>query len=214
MQLLSATWYDLASKTRGKNEVFKYKMLCSMIYIADFLLCAAIGESYKNLYIIPIAIGYLLFLIGDISENKFDKKSKLVSEIFYSAAKIAFSAGFVLKLHTLFPNTFSKPLPYIILLALVFVISVIIAILPKLTAEFKLNIATSTLMLISAIPLGILLQKTGDAKMQASSCALILGNIALYYSAIAKSNKLKNSSAALSTHAYYFGLMIIACSII
>ncbi len=70
MQLLAASWFDLAKKTGDRKKAFKHKMICSGIYMADILLCAAINNSFNDTYTLLLTVSFFMFLISDVIEER------------------------------------------------------------------------------------------------------------------------------------------------
>ncbi len=214
IQLLAAPWYDLASKTRCKKEVFKYKMLCSLIYIADLLLCAAVNKPFKELYFATFFLSYILFLMSDILKEKLSKKSIEASTVIKAIAFLWLSASFILRFFKNFPKIAQNYILYIVFTVLFLIFVPLIFALPKIDFHTKLELVCILPLICSAISLGAALQNTEIAKMQATSCALILGSISLTVSTLTGIIPKYKNNTLLPTCLYYFGLMFTACSVI
>ncbi len=214
IQLLAASWYDLASKTRGKKDVFKYKMLCSLVYIADFLLCSAINKPYREIYFIILAVSFILFFITDIIEDNPFKNAQIIAQHIRATSQILLGVSFFTRAFTDFPHLIHKKTPFIIIGVIIAVIAFIILILPKTAFNKKEKLISLLPLITGALVLGITLQKTQDPKMQASSCALILGTFALSVKTVYEISSLPQKNTLVPINAYYFGLMFTACSIL
>ncbi len=214
IQLLAASWYDLASKTKSAKEVFKYKLLCSSVYIADFLLCSAISEPYKDCFFYPMATGFLLFFCADISESKSKKNADFTSSIIKSTATLFLAISFIIKFYDKFFNIVSD-YKYFLIAAVAVVITVSFVVLfLKTKLNIKFRVISAVLLATTGVIFSVFLQNTGEAKMQATSCAVTMGVFALSIHSVIETIPKIREKTLLSTNAYYFGLMFLACSII
>ncbi len=214
IQLLAAPWYDLASKTRCKKEIFKYKMLCSLIYIADLLLCAAVNKPFKEFYFATLFSGYIYFFISDILKEKLPKKGAETSTVLKALAFFLLSASFILRFFKNFPITAHNYIVYIVFTVFFLIFALFIFALTKVDLYNKWKLVCLLPLIFGAILLGTALQNTGIPKMQATSCALILGTAALSASTLTEIIPKYKNNTLVTTCFYYFGLMFTACSVI
>ncbi len=212
IQLLAASWYCLA-KSNKLEKVFRYKMLCSGIYIADILLCGAIGNCYGNIFYYIILSGILLTFTGDIFEDKL-KKGSVLFPLLRGLSSLCFFAGLIYFGSDNFgANLFTKPVS---IAAAVFSVLAVALLLIRDKALRKLNLfpfLSTALFFAVALICGIEAQSTGIAAMQTLSCIFIMSSSALLISDYLHFGKNKNSKALLRTNLYYFGLMVFSCSV-
>ena len=208
IQLLAASWYDLAKKAADSKNALKHKILCSAVYVAAALLCTAINGSLSA-YALSFLVAVALLFIRDIIAEKRFRATEFFSSAFTSVAYLSISVALFLKNTELFGNgLFSSEIRIAVLIAVA-----VGCMLSETKAHGIAPFISSVYMLINAAILGISLQNSGDAKMQAASCAVIMGA-----SALAVSNGLllfdkKEKKSLLRINMYYFGLMFISCSI-
>ncbi len=213
IQLLAASWYDLSKKTHGPAASFKYKMLCSGIYIADILLCGAISSPFCEIWFYLILAGYILFFISDIAEDK-SKHGANTSLLLKSAAALLTGASFVLRAYTQFSVIPFQGTLAITIYSVLIVLSFAILFIKEMSLLQKFYSVSALFAVASAVILGILFQNTQLSTGQAASCAIIMGCLSIGVSSLVSVSKHKDSKSLLITNLYYFGLMFTACSII
>ncbi len=213
IQLFAASWYDLAQKTSDEQKVFKHKMICSGIYIADVLLCSGISKDFTSVYSLIFIAAYLLLFASDVSEVKIKSKGLLVSSVIKTVSYAGLTAAFIYQNFTLFKQLFLQRLLINIIVSVI-IIAVITIITIKLKKKAYIPLAiSSVLMMIQAIILGIPLQVSPVAINQTASCAIIMGTIAIAFSSMLFIFDSQNKKSLMKTNLYYFGLMFTACSI-
>ncbi len=210
IQLLAASWYDLAVKTQ-KKEVFKYKMLCSGTYIADILLCAAISSPFTKAYFWLISAGYICFFVSDIAETKSEKQN--LPNLLKAIAVIFITSSISVRVFTQFPQILTFFSIKLILIVCA-VTALLIFVISKDGFSRKLLLSGTWSMVMLALLFGIMLQSSGSAQMQASSCAVVLGSLSLAASLVLNVSILKDIKSLWRVNLYYFGLMFLACSVI
>lgn len=220
IQLLSSVWFVMVETSRGKRDALKFKILCSLIYIADALLCAAITDAHTHPYFILISCGMVLSFVGDVVSNAKEDSKDTVLFITHSIGNLAYLAAFVLALRSMFRLELSRiSLIFIAVLAGLLLLPFTCIKDKKIKPLLVLSVTSDALMLGGAIYLGILCQKTGLPAMQSVSCALILGAFAVGFSRFLHTRQQISPPPALKPQlpkycAYFFGQMAIACSII
>lgn len=209
MQLLAASWYDLAKKATDTKKAFKHKMICSGISLACALLCVAIKGSYLDAYsVLFIGSAFLLFL-HDASEEKPSKPISIISSMLCCGAYTFLAGALILKKSTLFTSTlFSTKVLYIAL-----GIAFFVCIITQLKSHKVPYLISSAYMLAIAFMIGIPLQNSGVAKMQTASCAIIMGALAIAVSSALSAFDKKDKKSLLRINLYYFGFMFISCSV-
>ena len=207
VQLFAASWYDLAKKATDSKKAFKHKMICSAVFVASGLLCTAISNSFAT-YSLLFLVALALLFLHDIIEEKQSGASERFAYTFGFIAYLIISFALSLKDSELFGNRLSNKIHFIILLTIAIICALVL--IKKPAASLFIS---SAYMLVNAILFGINLQNSGDARMQAASCAVIMGSLALAVSnalcALDKSGK----KSLLRINLYYFGLMFTSCSI-
>lgn len=220
IQLLSSVWFVMVETGKGKRDALKFKILCSLIYIADVLLCAAITHAHTHPYFILIMCGMLLSFIGDIVSNAKEDSKDTVLFLTHSIGNLVYLSAFIWALRSMFRLEFSRiSLIFIAVLAGLLLLPFTCIKNKKIKPLLVLSVTSNVLMLGGAIYLGILCQNTGLPPMQSVSCALILGASAVGFSRILHTRQQISPPPALKPQlpkycAYFFGQMAIACSII
>ena len=220
IQLLASVWFVMVETGKGKQAALKFKMLCSLIYIADALLCVAMENAHTHTYFILILCGMIISFIGDIVSSAKEDDNDTALFLTHSVSNFIYLGAYVWALRSLFHTELSK-------IALISVaIPVALILIPftcKKNGRFKLtliiSIISTTLMFGGALYLGILCQNTGLPAMQSVSCALIMGAIAVSFSRLLHTRQQMSPPPTLKPQlpkycAYFFGQMAIACSII
>jgi hypothetical protein len=208
-QLLAASWYDLVRKTGDKKRAFKHKMICSLIYLATFLLCAAIGNALLSLFVILFFIAIILLFICDALEPKSTRTCSSLCASLSSFAYICLAMAMYKKNAELFSfNPMSTTLQWVVPLVIVAVCALLSIKLPKVSPALAV-----IYMVINAGLFAFKLQNGEPGLYQAASCAITLGAIALLISSTLPVFDKTDNKALLRTNTYYFGLMFISCSV-
>lgn len=183
-------------------------MICSAVYVASALLCSAISSPLAT-YSLMFLVSFALIFLHDLVEESHRNHANIFSVILSFTAYLIISVALFIKNTELFSNTvLSSEIYRVVLIA----VAVICAVLLKIKPNMPPFIA-SVFMLINAIVLGVALQNSGDAKMQAASCAVILGALSLTVSNAINFFDQNERKSLLRINLYYFGLMFISCSI-
>ncbi len=208
-QLLAASWYDLVKKTGEKKRAFKHKMICSLIYTATFLLCAAIGKGFFNVFTLLFLIAILLLFIHDILEAKKTKACNSISSSLSSLAYVILAVAMYQKNAELFSfMPLSSSLQWVIPSIIAVACATFSIKLPQISSAIA-----SIYMAVNVVFLAVKLQNGEPGLYQAASCAVTLGAIALLVSSIIPIFDKVDNKALLRTNAYYFGLMFISCAV-
>ncbi len=212
IQLLAASWYVLACNKELK-DTFKYKMLCSGIYVADIFLVGAMSESFKSLYYYIVLAGILLTFIADVTESKL-KNSETIFTVSRSSSNLLLFFGVIYLSRNLFGTEFHKE-PFVIAAVLIVsAIALIIIVTDKILRRMNLlPVVTSLAFCLISLMTGITAQKTGIGTMQSLSFLLIMGSGAVFISDFLRFGKKREEKMLLRTNLYYFGLMIFSCSV-
>lgn len=219
IELLAVTWYTIVKSSDMNKKTVKYKLLCSGIYIAAFLLCGAIYKSHLSLYFLLLGAGLILSFIGDITSEVSKKEicnsyflTHSLSSLVYSSAFISFSLTEI----GIKPSKLLWLLPAIPLT--IFLIPFMCRPKGKFNPLLAISVFSGVITLNSGFFLGILCFKQVAPLMQSGSCALILGAGAVSFARLLQTRQQvavppphkpqmpKNSS-------YFFGQMILACSL-
>lgn len=209
MQLLAASWYDLAKKATDIKKAFKHKMICSGICLASVLLCVAINGDFICTYSVLFIGAAILFFLHDILEEKPSKALQIISSCMCFVAHALLAVALITKNAQLFGNGLLSSEIRFAILAVIGIICIFTEIKNCKLPQF----ISSAYMLINAVIFGIFLQNSGVAKMQAASCAVIMGALALAVSATLTAFDKNNKKSLLRINLYYFGLMFISCSV-
>ncbi len=213
IQLFAASWYDLAKKTGDNKKAFKHKMICSAIYIADILLCSAINKSFFNIYSSIFMVAFLLLFTGDILEAKLKAKANLISAITKTLSYAGLSCAIIYKNISLFKEIFFKRLTINISVCAITIIVFAIFILKAKEKLYLPSGIITAIFTVQSIFLGIPLQQSNVAVHQTASCAVIMGALAIAFSTILMIFDKKSKKSLATINSYYFGLMILACSV-
>lgn len=209
MQLLAASWYDLAKKATDTKKAFKHKMICSGTCLASVLLCVAINGDYLCTYSALFTGATFMFFLHDILEEKTSKVLQIISSCLCFCAHIALTVALITKSTQLFGDgLLSSEIRFAILAG-----TGIICILTEIKNSKLPQFISSAYMLINAAIFGVSLQNSGDAKMQAASCAVIMGALSLAVSGTLTAFDKNNKKSLLRINLYYFGIMFISCSV-
>ncbi len=212
IQLFAASWYCLA-KTNKLDKVFKYKILCSGIYIADILLCGAMANSFANVYYYIILLGMMLTFTADVIEDK-SKISEKAFAVLRTLSSFAFLCGVIYQETLQFGlPIFTKTYSIIAVLCAVIVFAILLLNDRSIKAFKLLPVASSFLFFLISLVFGISLQLTNKANMQTLSCILIMSSGAIFFSDYFHFGKNKEAKLLLRTNIYYFALMIFSCSV-
>lgn len=220
IQMLASVWFVMVETGKGRRSALRYKLLCSLIYIADLLLCAAIADAHAHPYFVLVACGMLLSLAGDVISSIKENRCDTPLFITHSLSNAVYLSAFIWALHSIF-NVAPKSMALILI-----AIPASLLLIPfmcrrngKLSPVLILSVLSSVLMLSAALYLGMLCQSTEFPAMQSVSCALILGALAVSFSRLLHTRQQISPPPALKPQlpkycAYFFGQMAIACSII
>lgn len=210
VQLLAASWYDLAKKATDNKKAFKHKMICSVTYIAGLLLCTAIGNHFTDSFGLLFLGGFVLLFVHDLLEEKKGKIAISISDASGGLGFLLVACALVFRSHEIFkPDSYATTFDEVI--RLVFAIACLIT---SFTAkEHIAKLIPMAYLLSRAVIFGIFLQQSGDAKMQAASCAIIMGAVALAISSFISVFDKGDKKSLLRINLYYFGLMFISCSV-
>lgn len=220
IQLLSCIWFVMVETQRGKKSALKFKLLCSLIYIADALLCAAMKNTHTSIYFILIFSGFLISFAGDVISNLREDKNDTVLFITHSLSNVIYLSSYITAIITVFGV---KPTRLLFILAILPVGIVLIPFMCKKGGKYRvplmLSVVSSVLMLGGALYLGILCQNTGIPTMQSVSCVVISGSVAVCLSRLLHTRQQISPPPPLKPQLpkycmYFFGQMAIACSII
>lgn len=208
-QLLTASWYDIVKKTDDNKKAFKHKIICTLIYVATFLLCVSISNTPTNRYVLFFGIAIALLFIHDISE-KFSKCFyKTISNYLGAGAYVLISSALYFKNAELFDFRPFTPVIRIIIPVAICLICVICSF-----KSTKISIAiSSAYLLVNAVLLAISLQNAEAGLFQTASCAITLGAVALFISSVIPVFDKGDKKSLLRINTYYFGLMFISCSV-
>lgn len=213
MQLLCASWYDLAKKTKDTKKAFKHKMLCSAIYTAAVLLCNGISKQPFGSYSVTFFICFVLLFLSDVFEEKLKSKGFVVSLYLKSFAFSGITGALLHKHVYLFSENFSEnAVAYVTITAIAVLIFILATIIKKEPKRIPLA-AASALLVTQGILFGIPLQQSPNAIHQAASCAIVMGTLAVTVSNILSITDKTEKKSLLKVNLYYFGLMFLACSV-
>lgn len=214
IQLLASSWYTLVETNQGVGNAFKYKMLCSFIYIADILLCGAMAQAYGSIFYWLVFAGIGITFIGDILQSKLQKNKDRVYSIFRSISSLLFGIGISFQFINRFEIKSLINVSNLLILLGMLIVFVIYALRDKALKK------TNILLLIPAflftyisVIAGIAFQKTNIPQMQTLSFLVITSAIFIFVSDIINSGKFKESKKLLRNNLYFFGLMFFACSV-
>lgn len=220
IQLLASPWFVMVETSSGGRAAFKYRLLCMGIFIADALLCGAITMAHTSPYFILIGAGMLLSLLAGVLASTLKEKSEEAFFTLQSVVNILYTSAFILQLHSLY-DIGKQEIPSTLIPA------VIGLLLIPFTCKRKgkilplsiISVISALLMGAKAIHLGVLCQQTNLPIMQAVSCALIMGAASLTFSVLLATRQRisppPQGKPQLPKHcAYFFGQMLIACSIL
>lgn len=210
LQLLAASWYDLARKSSDSKKAFKHKMICSSTYIAGLFLCTSIGRHFTDSFGLLFLGGFLLLFVHDLLKEKKGKIAISISDSLGGLGFLLIAGALAIKNYEIFrPDSHATTIDEII--RLIFAIACLI-----ISFTVKKHIAKlipMAYLLSRAVIFGVFLQQSGDAKMQAASCAIIMGAVALAVSCVLSVFDKNDKKSLLRINLYYFGLMFISCSV-
>ncbi len=225
VQLLTASWYIMTEGMKGKTKALPMKAFCSFLFIADALLCAAIKDSFSTEYFFLIFGGGIACFIGDILLNLNHKAAFTTGLFFFLSAHALYTCAFSRSLTASFGVDFFNITDIVIwaALALCFVISTFIKKFKLDFKEFKIPVIAYSLvillMAVKAFHLGISAQLSGIGNYQSLSFTLIIGSafflasdfilMLMYFG-----GKNSHRNAIINAYLYYFGQMILTCSIL
>lgn len=208
-QLLTASWYDITKKTGNDKKIFKHKLICSIIYVASFLLCIAINSSPADVYILFFGISIALLFIHDITEKNDNKLLNFISCFFGTGAYILISYALYLKNTELFSFVPLTPAVRISIPISIYLICLIFS----LKSTTLCTAISSAYLLMNAASVAYNLQNTDTELFQTASCAITLGAVALFISNVIHVFDKEDKKSLLRINTYYFGLMFISCSV-
>ena len=220
IQLLASPWFVMVETSAGNRKALKYRLLCMGIFIADTLLCGAIANAHTDPYFILIGAGMLLSFLAGVLTSTLKRKEEHFFFALQSVVNLLYTSAFVFQLHSLYAigtkEIVSTAIPLVISLLL---IPFMCRKEKKLQPLSILSVVSSVLMCSKAIHLGVLCQQTNLPTMQAVSCALIMGALALTFSVLLATRQRisppPQGKPQLPKHCmYFFGQMLIACSIL
>ncbi len=223
VQLFTVSWYIMSEGIKGRQKALPYKILCSLLFMADVVLAAAIKDCFTSQYFIFICAEMVLCLLGDILLNIEKGFALPAGMAFFAVAKCCGCAAFSQKLFTDFGVAYFDKADIIaeaafaVLLA-VYVFSGKLKEIGKMKIPVIIYGAVIFAGVIKAVHLGILAQQAGG-NMQSFSFLLILGALGFAASDaiillmfFGGKNTRKNSLR--NAYLYYFGQMFIACSVL
>ena len=211
MQLLTASWYDLVQKTAAdRKKIFKHRMLCSGIYIACVLLCTVIGAGFTDLFALMFTGAFFLLFISDALESFEKELIKFISVFLRFSGYLVMAIALIIKSKELFEEPFMSTRLGLII---AFACSIICIVLDSIKMHHIPPLIALLYLLANAILTGIPLHRSGEPMMQAASCALIMGAVALAISNTLSVFDKNNQKSLLRINLYYFGLMFISCSV-
>lgn len=210
MQLLAASWYDLAKKTADSKKAFKHKMICSGIYMAGLLLCMAIGKHFSDIFGWLFFCGYIMLFLHDVLEEHRAKPTIIISDASGALGYLLTACALGVMNHSIFSSSVNKTHIDEIIALICAIVCVVICLA---TREHIAKLIPTAFLLARAIIFGISLQNSGDAKMQAASCAMIMGTLAITTSVLLSVFDKKGAKSLIRINLYYFGLMFISCSV-
>ena len=220
IQLLASPWFVMVETSSGGTKSLKYRLLCMGIFIADTLLCGAIANAHTDPYFILIGVGMLLSFLAGVFTSTLKSKGEETFFALQSVVNLLYTSSFILRLHTLYSigtkEIISTVIPLVLSLVL---IPLMCRKKGKLQPLSVLSVLSTTLMCSKAVHLGVLCQITNLPIMQAVSCALIMGALALTFSVLLATRQRisppPQGKPQLPKYCmYFFGQMLIACSIL
>lgn len=220
IQLLASPWFVMVETSSGKSKALKYRLLCMGIFIADTLLCGAITNSHTDLYFILISSGMLISFLAGVLTSVLRVRDEELFLGLQSVGNLLYTSAFIMQLHSLYSvgtrEIISTAIPIVISLML---IPFMCKSSGKIQPLSVLSVVCSTLMCAKAVHLGVLCQQTNLPIMQAVSCALIMGTVSFTFSVLLTTRQRisppPQGKPQLPKHcAYFFGQMLIACSIL
>ncbi len=220
IQLLASPWFVMVKTSAGGRKALKYRLLCMGIFIADTLLCGAIANAHTDPYFILIGAGMLLSFLAGLLTSVLKENGEQFFFALQSVVNLLYTSSFILRLHSLYSvgtmEIISTAIPLVISLTLT---PFMCKKKGRLQPLSVLSVLSATLMCSKAIHLGILCQQTNLPIMQAVSCALIMGALALTFSVLLATRQRisppPQGKPQLPKYCmYFFGQMLIACSIL
>ncbi len=209
-QLLAASWCDLAQKTADEKKALKHKMICSGICLASALLCSAINGDFSDTYPILFISALLLHFLNNIIEEKKGKIADFFTRLSPCFTYSLISTALWLRCNEMFEIYIYSTKADGIALLVTWIICFIFCILLR---KEKASFIPAVFLLVRALVFGIPLQLTNAPQMQAASCAIILGALALAVSSALSAFDKKGQKSLLRINLHYFGLMFISCSV-
>ncbi len=211
IQLLAASWYSLA-KTKNMKDTFKYKMLCSCIYVADILLCGAMANAFNTIYYYIILSGTLLTFIGDILQDKLKPDS--VFSALRAFSSLCFLCAVLHLTQSRFGlSVFARRESLIAIGISILIFSILLFTDKSIRKGSLFTVSSSFLFFVLSLVCGIQAQNTGIPEMQTLSFILIVGSLGVFCSDYLYFGSRRQQKQLLRTNLYYFGLMIFACSV-
>ncbi len=220
VQLLATPWFVMVETAGDNSKALKYRLLCSGIVIADVMLCGAIAQAHNHPYFILIGAGSVLSFAAGIIACKLMLKGDLWFFILQSGANLLCTLAFTTQLYTLYNAGLADIISWVVPLIMAIIL---IPFMCKQDGKYRphliLSVLSAVLLCGKAIHLGILCQKTGLPTMQAVSCALIMGSLALSFAVLLTTRQQisppPEGKPQLPKYCtYFFGQMLIACSIL
>ena len=220
IQLLASPWFVMVETSADGRKALKYRLLCMGIFIADTLLCGAIANAHTDPYFILIGVGMLLSFLAGVLTSTLKYKGEEIFFALQSVVNLLYTSSFILRLHSLYSIGTKEIISTAIPLVIAFLL------IPftcrksgKLQPLSILSVISITLMCSKAVHLGVLCQMTNLPIMQAVSCALIMGALALTFSVLLATRQRisppPQGKPQLPKYCmYFFGQMLIACSIL
>ncbi len=224
VQLFSASWYIMSEGVKGKQKALPYKMLCSLLFVADAVLAASIKSSFNSRYFMFICAEMVLCLLGDLLLNTEKNFALPAGMAFFAAAKCCGCVAFSQKLLTDFGVAYFDRYDIIaeavlVVLLAVFVFSGKLKEIGKMKIPVIIYGALIFAGAVKAVHLGVLAQTSGIGDMQSLSFSVIMGELGFVFSdavilMMFFGGKNTRRNSLINAYLYYFGQMFIACSIL
>lgn len=223
IQLLVSPWFVMVETSSGGRKALKYRLLCMGIFIADTLLCGAIANAHTHPYFILIGVGMLVSFIAGVLASALKEKGEQAYFALQSVVNLLYTSAFVFQLHNLRSSLIIGPKE---LASTVIPLAISFLLIPLMCRKNKkiqplsvFSVISATLMCAKAIHLGIFCQQTTLPIMQAVSCSVIMGALALSLSILLATRQRisppPQGKPQLPKYCmYFFGQMLIACSIL
>lgn len=221
LQLLSASWYVMTAEMKKRRETITAKLLCSLLFLLDALLCAGVKGVFCERYFMAVFAGLSLFFAGTLcaeAKNKTVVRLAFFGPVFGSALyAVSFSVAMTEKFDVPFLNTvdlLSTGGAVVLFAALSFLK---LFDFKGLRPAFIASACPALLAAVKAVHFGICCQNAGGSA-EALSAALILGTAFLLCSGGALlllrfGGKNNNLCRLIVSYTYFFGQMLIACTI-